>query len=206
MRAWMMAAGLWASLAGCAGEQRPLTLQPPRSLDASDYGNILDRWTRKAEIYDGLFSVAYVRATMHAPELRKAFLERFPDVYGPGSDEARRLTLADPSAEGTWAFFLSASTAREKWNDLALPNSIWRVTLRADDGPLVDAKVREIPLNANLRVFYPYLTPYASGYGLEFPLAVEGQPLISPSTRKITLRISSAIGETELVWQLGPAA
>lgn len=192
------------AVSSCAGDPRPLTLRPDPTIRPEDYEDVLERWTRKAEIYDVIQPIAYIRATLHSPEMRKAFLQRFPDVYGPGSEEARRLTLADPSAETKWAFFLSASTVKQSYNDFQRPDSIWRVTLRADDGPVVDAQVRAIPLNANLRVFYPYLTPFASGYGLEFPLTVDGEPLIGPETRRLVLRLSSAIGETELVWELGP--
>ena len=198
----------WAGLAlvgvlsACAGPPRPLSLQPPEDVGAVDYQDVLGRWTRSETIFDGLYSVAYLHATLHAPELRRAFLQRFPDAYGRGSEEARRLTLADPAAETHWEFFLSASTAKYQWNDLADEDSIWRITLRSDDGPEVDATVRAIPLNANLRVFYPYLTPFSNGYGLEFPLTTpEGAPLIGPETRQVVLRISSAIGATELTWR-----
>jgi hypothetical protein len=200
------AAGLAAVSLACATSDAPLRLEPPAlDLEAEDYASVLERWTRSEEIFDGLFSVMYAHATLHSPELRRAFIEAFPDAYGRGSEEARRLTLADPDAEAHWEVFLSVSTSDQKWNDLARPDSIWRVTLQTDDGPEVDAKVREVDLNANLRTFYPHVTPFASGYGLEFPLTtLEGEPLIGPSTREIVLRISSALGEARMTWELEP--
>ncbi len=199
----LLALALSAVVVGCSGKPAPLRLEPPTEGLAGDYGAVLDRWTRRSQIYDGLFSVLYVGATFHAPELRRAFLQRFPDAYGRGSEEARRLTLANPDAETHWEFFLGAATSKQRWNDFARADSIWRVSLVAD-GVEVDAKVRRIPLNANVRVFYPYLTPYTSGYGLEFPLTtVEGKPLITSATRKLELRVSSALGNTSLVWDLG---
>lgn len=203
MRGGLIALAL--TISGCAGASRPLSLQPAADLDEASYKDVLKRWTKKDEVFDGLFSVMYANATFHSPELRKAFLLRFPESYGRGSDEARRLTLADPEAESHWEFFLSASTSNQRWNDLARPDSIWRVTLRADGGPEVDAIVRLIPLNANLRVFYPYLTPFATGYGLKFPLVTpEGTPTIGPETKTVVLRVSSALGAAEMVWQLTP--
>ncbi|MEL6189010.1 MAG: hypothetical protein AAFU79_30690 [Myxococcota bacterium] len=192
---------------GCASTPDPLSLAPTETLEAQDYPEVLSRWTRSAEIFDGLFSVMYLNASFHAPELRKAFLLRFPESYGRGSDEAERLTLANPDAETHWEFFLSASTPHQAHNDLARPDSIWRVSLRADGGPEVEARVRRVDLNANLRVFYPYVTPFASGYGLEFPLTtLEGTPLIRPETRKVVLRVASALGSAEMEWALSPSA
>lgn len=189
----------------CSGPQAPLRLQPQENVSAEDYDRMLDRWTRRDEVFDGLFSIIFVHASFHSPELRRAFLEKFPESYGRGSDEARRLTLADPSAESHWEFFLAASTAKPRWNDLAREDSIWRVTLRADDGPVVDAKVRRIDLNANLRRFYPFISPFALTYGLEFPLTtIEGEPTIGPRTRQLVLRISSALGAAEMTWTLEP--
>lgn len=191
---------------GCASQPPVVQLAPTDGITAKDYGDVLERWTRKDVIFDGLFSIMYLHASFHAPELRKAFLLRFPESYGRGSEEASRLTLSNPEAEAHWEFFLSASTPHQRHNDLARDDSIWRVTLSADDGPEVEAKVRRVALNANLRVFYPYLTPFASGYGLEFPLTtLEGTPVIGPMTTKVVLRVSSALGASELVWELDPA-
>lgn len=192
---------------GCATATGPVSLVPAEALNPEDYPEVLGRWTRNAEIFDGLFSIMYLNASFHAPELRKAFLIRFPESYGRGSDEAERLTLANPEAETHWEFFLSASTPHQAHNDLARPDSIWRVSLRADDGPEVEAQVRRVDLNANLRAFYPYLTPFASGYGVDFPLTtLEGQPLIQPTTKKLVLRVASALGEAEMEWRLRTSA
>lgn len=201
----LLAAAVGLAAGACTSPTPALRMRPVEGLTPDDYQEVLERWSRRDEIFNGLFSVMFLHATFHAPEFRRAFLLHFPDTYGRGSDEARRLTLAEPSAETHWEFFLSASTPRPRWNDLAQPDSIWHVTLRADEGPEVDAKVREIDLNANLRVFYPYLTPYSRGYGLEFPLTtLEGKPLISSSTREIVLRVSSALGTAEMRWALEP--
>lgn len=190
---------------GCVASDPVVQLQPSKAINATDYKSVLGRWTRRDEVYDGLFSVIFVHATFYSPEFRKAFVNRFPEFYGRGSGEGRRLTLEDPDAESHWAFFLAASTPNQTWNDLSRDDSIWRVTLRSDGGPEVNAKVRPIKINANLKTFFPYLTPFAVGYGLDFPLVtLQGQPLITPQTRMIRLRISSALGAAEMAWHLEP--
>ncbi|MBX2813692.1 MAG: hypothetical protein KTR25_17885 [Myxococcales bacterium] len=190
---------------GCQTTPPLLSLRPQPDIEREDYPRMLNRWTRKDEVFDGIYSIMYVRSTFHAPEFRRAFIERFPDAYGRGSEEARRITLANPEAENHWEFFLTASTPNQRLNDLADADSVWRVTLRADDGPWVLAKVRLIKSTDNLKVFYPYLSPFASAYRLEFPLtSLEGKPIINGQTRHLRLRISSALGVAELEWQFVP--
>ena len=201
----LLAAGILLGMASCAAPAPLLSLQPERTLESEDYEATLKRWTRKDDVFDGLFSVMFAHATFHSPEFRRAFLERFPEFYGRGSEEGQRLTLADPEAETHWAFFLAVSTSNQRWNDLARSDSIWRVTLQSDEGPEVEAKVSPIGLDYNIRIFYPYLTPFSSGYRLEFPLTnLEGRPIIHNRTRTIRLRISSALGAAELIWEFEP--
>ncbi len=198
---WVLAALL---AAGCASAPEPQVSMSSRTEFApEDYPRLLNRWSRSDEVFDGLFSVLFAHATFHSPEFRRAFLIRHPQVYGRGSEEAGRLTLTSPKAEEHLEFFMSASTSNQRWNDLDQEDSIWRVTLQSDELVPVQGKVRMIKTTANVRVFYPYITPYASTYGLTFPLTnPDGKPLIGPDTSKLTLRISSALGEAELVWRL----
>lgn len=187
----------------CASVEDRVTLQSERELEPVDYRGALARWTRSDEIYSGLHSVLFVHATLHSPDFRRAFLLRHPDVYGPGSEEAGRLLLTGPEAELHHELFMSVSTSKPTWNDFQQESSIWRITLHGDDGEPVDGEVRLIKTTANLRVIYPYITDFARTYALRFPLkTVSGRPVLSPATRRLVLRIASALGEAELVWAL----
>lgn len=200
------ALALSAALGACqsAASQR-LTLQPRLDLTAEDYDAVLRRWTRSATIYDRVDSILFAHATFHAPEFRRAFVNTHFDVYGPGSEEASRLLLTQPEAEEQIELFLSASTSNHAWNDFHEPRSIWRITLTSDDIEPVDATVTRVKPNANLRVIYPYITDFARTYSLRFPrVGPSGRPLLSPGTRRLTLRIISALGEAEMVWRFAP--
>ena len=91
MRAARVAAAalLVAATAGCAA-QRPLSLNSDVVLGADDYEDVLDLWTRADEVYYQLDSVLFAHATFHSSEVRRAFALEHPNVYGPGSEEARR--------------------------------------------------------------------------------------------------------------------
>lgn len=189
---------------GCA-TPKPVSLNSNQEIRAEDYDRVLEAWTRTDEIYNRLYSVMFVHATFHSPEFRRAFLVRHPDVYGLGSEEASRLLLTRPEGELQHEFFVSASTSTSKWNDLAADNSIWQVTLQGDDREPVDAKIERIKTTANMRVIYPYITDYARTYAVHVPLVgPTGEPVVTKDTRRLTLRIASALGEARLVWELVP--
>jgi hypothetical protein len=189
----------------CASSDR-LSLTPRVSLTSDDYDDILEDWTRKDEIYDALDSVLFVFVTFHSPEFRKAFILRHPDVYGPGSDEASRIALTNPTAELYHEFFISASTNDVTWNDLDKnEKSIWRVTLIGDGDEVVEGTVEKVKTTANIREIYPHITDFAKTYRVRFPLTgVSGKPIITSHTSHFTLRIASALGAAEMSWDLRP--
>ncbi|MCK6551294.1 hypothetical protein L6R52_35995 [Myxococcota bacterium] len=207
MRSTTGAVAVLALLGACATEQYPLTLQPTRDVRADDYERVLERWTRKDEVYDGLDSKLFVWVTFHSPEFRRAFLLRHVDVYGPGSEEASRLLLTSPEAEEHLEFFFSASTGSPTWNDFDKESSIWRVTLEGEDHERVDGKVERVKATANLRVIYPYITDFSRTYAVRFPRTTpSGRPVISASSKVFTLRMSSALGTAKLEWRLEPTS
>jgi hypothetical protein len=199
---------LLCALSGCAGAPEVFEpLLPSPQLTAQDYEELLARWTRRVEVYDRLDTVFFAHATFHAPAFRRAFMLRHLNVYGPGSEEAGRLTLTRPEAEESLEFFFSVSMPSDRWNDFDRPGSIWRVTLVSDTGEPVDAKVERVKVNANLRVIYPYISDFARTYSLRFPLhTASGAPVIGEATRQLTLRIQSALGVGTMVWKISRTA
>lgn len=199
----------WLALLFCVGcssvDTQAHPLVTSGAIQANEYDDYLRRWTREDEIYDGLYSVAFLHATYHSPSFRRAFLVRHPNVYGKGSEEAQRLTLTRPEAENFHEFFVSISTSNPTWNDLSRHNSIWQVTLTSDDGEPVDAEVARVKTTANLRAIYPYITPYAKTYAVRFPLSTfTGEPVLTPKTRQLALHVKSALGEAKLTWLIAP--
>lgn len=195
------------ALGGCLHQyDGTVSLRPRPDIEAGDYDAILDRWTRHDRVYDILQTVLFVDATFSSPEFRVGFLARHRDIYGQGSEEARRLALTEEGAEEGLEFFLSAWTPTEKNNDFEDADSIWRCTLEGDGGARVDGTVRRIKTSANVRIIYPYVTDFARTYAVRFPrVTPTGEAVLSATTRKLTLRLTSAAGEAALVWNLEPS-
>lgn len=206
MRRLVLIALASSCLLACAsGEPKRVRLMPLEAPSAEDYEEVLERWTRSDKVYELLEGRLFVSATFHSPEFRQAFVLAHPNVYGRGSDEARRLATFEGGAEENFEFFFSAYTADASWNDFGKDDSIWRVTLEGEDGERVDGAVTRLKTNANLRAIYPYVTPWARTYSVRFPrTGAAGQLLISPAARHFTLRFSSALGEGVLTWHLEP--
>ncbi|MBI2375900.1 MAG: hypothetical protein HYV07_18045 [Deltaproteobacteria bacterium] len=202
MRA-LRAALLGLALGACHAQKPPISLAPP--LGDAPYEEVLDAWTREDRVYDRLESRIFATATFHSPSFRRAFLMRREDFSGPGSEEARRLSLTDSSAEEGFEFFLSVSTPTTDWNDLDEPDSIWRVSLVTEDGRTSKAKITRVKPNANVRAIYTYITDYAFTYSVRFPLTDDtGAPIIGSATRQIRLELASSVGKASLVWDLVP--
>jgi len=194
-------------IAGCVAPRAILSLQPRSTIGSDDYERILDDWTREDRLYDGLDSKLFVHSTFHSPEFRKTFLLRHPDVYGRGSETARRLALTLPDGVEEIEFFFSAFTSDVKWNDFDQEDSIWRVVLKGDETEPVDGQVSRVKTTANLRAIYPFITDFSRTYVVRFPRTdAGGMPVISSSSRSIELRFLSALGTAELVWALKPLA
>ncbi len=184
-----------------------VSLVPRARIEAADYDEILDRWTRHDRVYDILQTVLFVDATFHSPEFRVGFLARHRDIYGQGSEEARRLALTDEGAEEGLEFFISAWTPSDKNNDFEDADSIWRVTLEGDGGARVDGEVRRIKTSANVRIIYPYVTDFARTYAVRFPRTTPtGAAVLTGATRRLTLRLTSAAGEATLIWEMEPSS
>lgn len=192
------------ALGGCTTpSDRAHSLSAAQKLTPDDYGGVLSDWTRHDEVYDVLYRIAFFHVTYHSPAFRRAFLVRHPDVYGPGSEEAGRLMLTTPESEDYLEFFVAASTANQRWNDFNRADSIWRITLRSDDGEPVDGKVERVKTSANLRAIYPYITPYSNTYAVRFPRnTFTGEPVLTPKTQQLELRVTSALGEAQMVWRI----
>ena len=194
-------------LSGCAHHAPALSLQPRTAMTENDYERVLKDWTREDRLYDGLESKLFVHATFHSPEFRKCFLLRHPDVYGRGSETARRLALTLPDGDEDIEFFFSAFTTDIKWNDFDQDDSIWRVELKSNHSESVDGEVTRVKTTANLRAIYPFISDFSRTYVVRFPRTdASGKPVLSSSSEEIELHFRSALGGAKLMWKLIPVA
>ena len=101
---------------------------------------------------------------------------------------------------------MSAYTADRKWNDLAKPDSIWRLSLEGDDGVSVSpTEIIPVKIDANLRAVYPYIDRFDKAYLVRFKLADPMNRLvIKSSSDHFKLKVVSALGKANLQWLLEP--
>tara|TARA_Y100000589_G_scaffold268255_1_gene259974 strand:+ start:238 stop:825 length:588 start_codon:yes stop_codon:yes gene_type:complete len=168
---------------------------------------VLKTWTRSAKIYQGLDSKMFVTATFHSPEFRRVFALAFPEIYGHGGNITRReLVDLTHDIEQYLTFFVSAYTADRKWNDLAKPDSIWRLSLEGDDDVSVSpTEIIPVKIDANLQAVYPYIGRFDKAYLVRFKLADPMNRLvIKSSSDHFKLKVVSALGKANLQWLLEP--
>jgi hypothetical protein len=211
MRVGWIAAFALVGAASCAtgnDYQGQVSLEPTQVITAADYDEVLKRWTRHAKVYDKLDTKLFCYATFHSPEFRKAFLLHHEHIYGRGSDEARRLSLAQEGAEENLEFFFSAYTPDPHWNDFDSSSSIWQITLEGDDpNARVEGTISKLKINANLRAIYPYISDFAKVYAMRFPTVTDdGRPILTGQTKHMILRIVSAIGQAQMSWEFRPVS
>jgi hypothetical protein len=199
-------AALLVLLAAACSTPRPAILHgPSQPLAAEDYTAVLETWTRSAKIYGGLETKAFMNATFHAPELRRAFAIAFPEIYGHGGNVTRReLVDLTGDVEQYNNLVIALYTPETKWNDLAKVDSIWRLTLIGSDEVAVGpSEIVPVKVDANLRAVYPYIGRFDKLYLVRFPLADPmGRMVLNNDSTSIRLRVASALGVAEMVWRL----
>ncbi len=186
--AWLAA----VLVAGCAAVPKHVFLTEEFAGPSTPYGRALERYTRKAELYQGLDTVAKAWVTWRSPELRKALVDTSAAYYRLGPEEAERMrTEQDRVARRVREFHLALYTPAPGWNDLESPDTLWRAVLVLPDGTRLEpVRVVHLAKTDKSAVEYPYVTPWTREYSLFFPL-LEGRE----TYEHLTLILSGPLGE-----------
>lgn len=170
---WAWVAAITAGLvSGCGGPLPAVEHTSGYATTGTEYGQVLPRYTRKAELYEGFDTVAKGIATWRAPELQRAAVATSVKRYQLDAEAAARLREEQERQERTAReFHLALYTPENQLNDLEAAGTLWRAYLELPDGnrlePLDIAVVRKTDKS---RVEYPYVTPWTREYLLRFPL------------------------------------
>jgi hypothetical protein len=198
---------LLAVAAGCGGAPARVSLaEPTRAPRASDYVNTLKRWTRHGHLQDEFDSALDVDATMHSPEFRAVFAEKWIEVFRIGPVDAARVRseLRSDGAD-TFEFHVEMQTHAYELNDLSSAKAVWRVALVDDRGrEVLPSDIMAGKQRRALDIaFYPYADIFSRGWRLRFPQRLPGgEPLVGPETKSLTLRFAGPPGSVDLVWAL----
>jgi hypothetical protein len=211
--ATVVAAAALAAACGPRGSAAVVDLgHTPRSYVPSDYGQVLERWTRRVLITRDFDTTLDVAATFKSHDFRWAYAVRYAAQYQLSTadqDKLLRGQLAELDA--AHEFLVSAAATRFEWIDFHRKNSVWRITLLDDRGhEVAPMEIRKLRTpTAELEAFFPPSTrsqPVASFYTtylLRFPRKLpNGTPLDLESAAKVTLRFAGVLGSAELNWSV----
>jgi hypothetical protein len=195
-------------LAGCASSPKVVvSLDPPAAQPtAKDYVNLLKRWTRHGHIIADFDEALSVDATLHSPEFRAAYAEKFIDVYKLSPDDAAR-KRAELAAQIANIWEIHLNTAGHTWevNEMLPSKKQWRLQLVDDKGRAVESSEVKL-VRDRIEVeqeFYPQAGIFTRAWNVRFPrLMPDGSPLVGPDTKSLTLRIAGPKGSVDLVWRL----
>ena len=208
--AFVMLTGLAAIAGGCA-ETRLSLAGGVREYVASDYPEVLKRWTRDESLINvaQLDDLLTVTATFESYDFRWAYVIRYAQDYRLTVEQRRTLleqTLKE-AAESHQFYVALYGGSNRRWTDLTKPNSAWIVRLIDDRGAetaptTIEAVVKPGALE---RTYFPYTTVWRQVFRIKFPnLAPDGRPTIAPNAKWLGLRFAGAEGNEELRWDLQP--
>jgi hypothetical protein len=212
IRVRLSAVALALTLAtGCATQTVTLH-EGPREYVATDYENVLRKWTRTEHLIalSELDNFLTATATFESWDFRWAYVVRYVQDYRLTIEQRRKLlerTLEETRQRHQFFVALYGGDDRRQ-NDLTKPDSAWIVRLIDDTGneTAPEEIVHIKKPNALERTYYPYNTVFRMAFRIRFPrVSGDGHPSISPKAKWFGLRFAGARGNTELIWQLGDA-
>lgn len=169
------------------------------------YRLALSDWTRQTRIYRGLELELIVDGTFQSHQFRSAYATEYIRAYKLVGTEKEKLIQAQKDASNYYHdFFIAVYVPEKKMNDFSAGDSIWRLYLSVDGKdqiqPIEIRKIKKI--DAIIRHFYPYMTPWKSLYLVRFPVKAPGTStkVIGEETVSIKLIITSVLGDAEMVW------
>jgi hypothetical protein len=205
-RALILAALLSLGTAACTPPAVTLA-EGPREYVATDYENVLKRWTREESliIYTELERALTVTATFESWDFRWAYVIKYAQDYRLTIPQRQRL-LSERLNESRkhHQFFIALYGSNQKFNDLEKADSAWIVRLiDATGNETAPSQIERIKKpNVLERRYYPYNSVWRKAFRIRFPASSGGRNTISTDAEWIGLRFAGAWGNTDLIWQL----
>lgn len=205
MKKQLCAAALLGALAsGCVTTPPAVGDDPPRLKNLAlekAYQEVLERYSARAEIYEGFDTRLFAGATLQTLPFREARVRRRAHFqFIPESTVEGMLAEERAEAAREHVVFLGVHTSTPRHEDFDRRDSIWRLVLVTPSGQVRPTRIqREGRANLDLRAIYPYMGDFWVAYTVRFPTHYEdGTPTIPPDTEQVVLRVASTLGSAEL--------
>src|ERR1700722_10826067 len=179
-----------------------------REYVASDYPQVLKRWTRSENLIavGELDDLLAVTATFESWDFRWAYVIRYAQDYRLTVEQRRTLlshTLNE--TQPRHQFYVALYGTSYRWADLSRPNSAWIVRLIDDQGNETAPSTIELIVKPGAleRTYFPYTTVWRQAFRIQFPrTGPDGRPSVAPEAAWFGLRFAGAEGNQELHWDL----
>jgi len=166
------------------------------------YQEIFEKFTDRAEVYDGFDTRIFAAATFQSAAFREARVQRQAEFQFLPKPRVEELLTTERAEETQFnEFHMGVHVNDPKFEDFAIPKkSIWRIVLLTPVGEVEPVSVERIGRSTlDMRAFYPYLGVFWVAYKVRFPKVLkDGTPIIPESASHVTMRLASALGHAEL--------
>ncbi|XXF80640.1 hypothetical protein P2318_13070 [Myxococcaceae bacterium GXIMD 01537] len=165
------------------------------------YQEVLNRYSARAELYEGFDTRLFVATTFQTPAYREArVLRRAQFQHIPEPKVKELLAQEQIEAAQTHEFFLAVHTNDYRWDDFDKRNSIWRIALLTPAGEIRPSSVRRVGrVTLDMRAIYPYMADFWVAYQVFFPITFpDGRPVIPADAASVTLQVASTLGTANL--------
>ena len=192
---------LWLC-AACGSTSRPVRLTEDWPATARDYNDVVQDWTRRAELRGDYQEVCELVATLKSAEWRASHAAHDADIRQLAG-EARAQYIAQSRAElaGPVEFEVMVTTWDRRENDLDRgKKSVWRIVLIDESGQEIEPLeiIKDRRPSFVVRAEFPALGEFATPYIARFPHTAQ---MFGPDAKQVRLRMSSPRGGLEVIWK-----
>lgn len=154
------------------------------------------RWTRSGAVYDGVNLAFSAAATLKAEDWRRAFVDKYAELYGQTGDEAARaLAGQQVAAQQGLEIVLALAAPGGGADRLSLRNERFKVFALSGANTLYPQEIRPMERDfwpaEKLTAFFPYATRWRSFYTVRFQDVPEGP---------LALVVAGPAGRIEFTW------
>jgi len=160
------------------------------------YTQTTRRWTRSGAVYDGVNLSFAAAATLKAEDWRRAFVDKYAELYGQTGDEAAQALAGQQAAAQQGVELVLALAAPGGGADrLSLRNEQFKVFALSGENTLYPQEIRPMERDfwpaEKLAAFFPYATRWRSFYTVRFQDVPAGP---------LALVVTGPAGRIELSW------
>ena len=205
-------AAVFGATASCTHAGPTVSLaEGPRPYDGSEYGSVMDRWTRTHSLIrlPTVDDRLTVTATYESWDFRFSYVMRYARDYRLTVEERQAMldkSLLETQTAHKFQIALYGSLP-PRMTDLTRPNCAWVVRLVDDQGnETAPTRIEQLLRPTGIdKAYFPYLSVWRQIFKVDFPKTkTDGSPTVAKNAKWVALSFSGAYGQDEIRWALTP--